>query len=131
MTTDFTAIPFALSYIVVVGSQLVSAYVALCGSLESVKVGLTCKEMWELKGRFKLLKLQAKRFYRISNFYNVCIVARCAVTLLEVLALVAVGTTFGGMQESVFTFTLSNLLCLLFLAHAGNRFETEVRYFLQ
>ena len=123
-TTHLTAIPFALTYIVVMGSNIVAGYVNICRSLEERRC--TAAKMRELKGRFKLLKMQTKMFYRIANFYGVCIVVRCAVTLLEMVALVAIGINFGGLQTSIYSFIVSNILCLLILAHAGNRFETEV-----
>ena len=123
--SDFTAIPFALSYVVILGSKIVDMYKHLASSF--TRNLQNQGETWEAKKRFKLLQLYKRRFCRIANYYCFCTVAQSATALLEILGLATQNISSITTNDTLVLYVTLNFVTLAFLAYAGNTFETEVK----
>ena len=128
LVTQVTAIPFALSFVVIISAEIVNAYESLCNSLKHLQ--MTAQEMWELKRRFKCLKRQTKKFESSANYFCLCIVATCAAVLLQMLGIVATQDDDSAVVDGqLLLYILINLILLSLLACAGNVLKTEVSIF--
>ena len=123
--TDVTAIPFAVSYVVILGSHIVDTYKTM--STAFLNNCQNAKEAWKVKHELKLLKRIKVRYYFAANFYCVCTVARCATALLKMFGFISTeNTPYITLFDTVLLYLMVNLVSLALLAYAGNTFQTEV-----
>ena len=121
MLNSHTASLFALSYVVVLSSQLVNYYQSVCLSLTEPREEVAT---WELKLRFRLLKGCMKRFKKAAACYAFCILTNSATGWLQVLAIITLGKQY--LSEAVVQFALSTTFSLVVLARTGNKIRAEV-----
>ena len=117
-----TGIPFALSYVVVIGRELVHVYQCLCVSSKNL-ASWQDQETRKRKLCFKLLKRFLREFETSAKWYSVCVVASSAMACLEVLALVT--TANGPVWYSYVNYGCINVFSFLFLTYAGNWVKIE------
>ena len=123
MLTYHTVVPFALSYVVIVSSELVDEYRCLCQSLHDCRLQVEVAR--ELKARLKMFKRCMKSFVRASRVYCSCIVASSATAWLEMVAILT--SPDRHMDLTLHYYPFYCVLSLLVLARAGNRFHLEVK----
>ena len=126
--TNSTAIPFALSYVVIMSGELSRVYGRLCSTiLKQIPPPQQQKyeeSRRELKLGFKLLKKFVGCFEKSARRYSALIVTDNVVSWLQLLA---VATTAGeqiGLTYIYFSF--SKVLSLALLMYAGIWVKKEV-----
>ena len=123
--TDYTAVPFALTYMVVIGQVLIQSYVHLCMSfMESTLIHGNDHNTCGLKMQFRLLKKFVRGFEISAKWYSAGIIASSAVAWLQVIG---IATTNNGQIGLVYIYYgFSNLFSFTLLMYVGNRAKTEV-----
>ena len=123
--TDYTAVPFAVSYMVVIGQGLIQSYVRLCKSFrDSTLIHGNEHKTCMLKLQFRLLKKFVHVFEISAKWYSAGIIASGAVAWLQVIG---IATTNNGQIGLVYIYYgFSNLFSFTLLMYVGNRATTEV-----
>ena len=122
--TDYTAVLFALSYVVVIGQELTHAYGCICISLKDSELGSNHHKVRALKLQFKLLTKLARAFEKSTKWYSAGVIASSAVAWLQVIAIVA--TDWGRIRLPHVYYALSNVLSFALLMYVGNCVKKEV-----
>ena len=133
---DHTAVPLALSFIVVFGFMFVSSYSdqgAEWGRLLPCEVNRRhdCVPSYcsirELCLGFKVLKSTFKIFRSVSEAFSFCLIIKCALACLRIMGHLTSYESIRDIDPTVYQFGFLNTFCVVFLAYAGNVMHTEVK----
>ena len=136
--TSYTAVPTALSFIVVFGLMFTKAYKRQCKAAKHLLLqnerNSRCDSypdfhsVRDFRIGFNVLSRRSKTFHCVSEVYSFCLIVRCALGCLTIMARL---TDYGSVLDvhpMLYEFGFINTFCVLVLAHAGNLMHREVRW---
>ena len=113
--TDITAVPFALSYVVVVGQELIQIHGCLRVSTRDSELATCERKRRDLKLQFKLLTKFLRVFTKWTKWYSAS-ACNNAVAWLQVIA---IATTGGKIGPDYFFYGFSNINPSTLLMYVG------------
>ena len=133
---DHTAVPMALSFIMVFGFMLVKSYNDQVAEWVQLLPGAAnwrrdcVPSYYSIRGLclgFKMLKNAFKMFRSVSEVYSFCLITNCTLACLRIMGHLTKYESLGHVEPTLYEFGFINSFCVSFLAYAGNEMKAEVR----